>query len=54
MDALLSAIMQRIDRLEDRIASDARRFDPGFDPGLASREQTPIPTTWPNAVSQSQ
>jgi N-acetylmuramoyl-L-alanine amidase-like protein len=53
MDAVLSAIMQRIDRLEDRIASDARRFDPGFDPGLASREQTPIPTTWPNAVSRA-
>ena len=52
MDAVLSAIMQRIDRLEDRIASDARRFDPGFDPGLVSREQTPIPTTWPNAVSR--
>ena len=29
MDALLSRIMQRIDRLEDRIAADARRFDPG-------------------------
>ena len=28
MDALLSRIMQRIDRLEDRIAADARRFDP--------------------------
>jgi N-acetylmuramoyl-L-alanine amidase-like protein len=53
MDAVLSAIMQRIDRLEDRIASNARRFDPGFDPGLASREQTPIPTTWPNAVSRA-
>jgi hypothetical protein len=53
MDAVLSAIMQRIDRLEDRIASDARRFDPGFDPGLASREQTPIPTTWPNTVSRA-
>ena len=32
MDALLSRIMQRIDRLEERIAADARRFDPGFDP----------------------
>jgi len=53
MDAVLSAIMQRIDRLEDRIASDAHRFDPGFDPGLASREQTPIPTAWPNAVSRA-
>jgi hypothetical protein len=53
MEALLSRIMQRIDRLEERIAADARRFDPGFDPGFASRQQTTIPTTWPNAVSRA-
>ncbi|HZD63666.1 MAG TPA: peptidoglycan-binding protein, partial [Xanthobacteraceae bacterium] len=53
MDALLSRIMQRIDRLEDRIAADARRFDPGFDPGLASRQQTTLPMTWPTDVSRA-
>ena len=52
MDALLSRIMQRIDRLEDRIAADARRFDPGFDPGFASRQPTTIPMTWSNDVTR--
>ena len=52
MDALLSRIMQRIDRLEERIAADARRFDPGFDPGIASREPTTIPMTWPNDAAR--
>ena len=61
MDALLSRVMQRIDRLEDRIAADARRFDPGFnpgfnpgfDPGFASREPTTIPMTWRNDATRA-
>ena len=58
MDALLSRIMQRIDRLEDRIASDARRFDPGFDSGFAPpavipqrRSPESITTTGTNDVA---
>ena len=52
MDALLSRIMQRIDRLEDRIAADARRFDPGLI--LASRHASRrrFSTTWPNDVTR--
>src|SRR4029077_19453322 len=53
MEALLSRIMQRIDRLEERIAADARRFDPGFDPGFASREPATIPMTLPNDATRA-
>ena len=53
MEALLSRIMQRIDRLEERIAADARRFDPGFDPGFASREPATIPMPWPNDANRA-
>jgi N-acetylmuramoyl-L-alanine amidase len=49
MEALLSRIMQRIDRLEERIAADARRFDPGFAP----REPATIPMPWPNDANRA-